>query len=362
MSEAQLRQWVEANPEKVNDTDKDKLTPLYAAVRDLKSLSLVLWLLDEKGADVDAQILRGQTVLAKTDSLDILNALLNRGADPTIPDFDDMSPIMHHAGQIRGNVLQRLLGDPGVRATVDKQDRWRNDTALHHARFSVNPFTRKIPVIRLLLQGGASPKITNKFGQQALSFLQNVTDPDPAAIVFLEEVQGIEKTSLLVKAHRIGFVSRNFETIPDSPGWITRILYELSSLPSYLHDRVWKYLQLPSLVLQRVRLPNNATKKGRETGGEERRKLRNLVAFVIGMEGGLKGEGMPPEVFHILMSLLRTRCEGATLLDPCCGVNKEEEKEGKRKEALRGRKKEMGADECTHEGGLREFRFRNVDA
>lgn len=63
---------------------------------------------------------------------------------------------------------------------------------------------------------------------------------------------------------------------------------------------MWKYLQLPS----RGRLPNNATKKGRETGGEERRKLRNLVAFVIGMEGGLKGEGMPPEVFHILMSFL----------------------------------------------------------
>lgn len=90
-----LRQWVEANPMKVNDTDKHKHTPLYVAAHYLKSLPLVLWLLDEKGADVDAQILRGQTVLAEIDPFDIFNALLDRGADPTNPDFDEMPPLMH---------------------------------------------------------------------------------------------------------------------------------------------------------------------------------------------------------------------------------------------------------------------------
>ena len=114
-SEAQLRQWVEANPEKVNDTDKDKHTPLYVAAHYLKSLPLVLWLLDVKGADVDAQILRGQTVLAETDSFKNFNALLDRGADPTLPDFDGMSPLTHHAGTFsNGDMVGRLLQDPRV--------------------------------------------------------------------------------------------------------------------------------------------------------------------------------------------------------------------------------------------------------
>jgi hypothetical protein len=35
MNEAELRQWVEANPGRVNDRDSDGRTPLYAAVRDI---------------------------------------------------------------------------------------------------------------------------------------------------------------------------------------------------------------------------------------------------------------------------------------------------------------------------------------
>ena len=96
ITEAQLAQWVEANPGRINDTDKDQHTPLYVAAYHMKCLPLVLWLLDMKGADVDAPILRGQTVLAKTDSLEILDALLDRGADPTLLDFDGMSLLMHH--------------------------------------------------------------------------------------------------------------------------------------------------------------------------------------------------------------------------------------------------------------------------
>ncbi len=56
MSEAQLREWVEASPERANDKDSNGLTPLHAAVTKLKSLPLILWLIDEKGADVDGRI------------------------------------------------------------------------------------------------------------------------------------------------------------------------------------------------------------------------------------------------------------------------------------------------------------------
>ena len=54
MNEAELRQWVEANPDKVNTWDIDGCTPLYAAAMGRhKTLQLALWLLDEKGADVN---------------------------------------------------------------------------------------------------------------------------------------------------------------------------------------------------------------------------------------------------------------------------------------------------------------------
>ena len=63
MTEAELRQWVEANPGRVNDRDRVGETPLMAAVGDIKSLPLTLWLLEEKGADVNATSADGRSAL-----------------------------------------------------------------------------------------------------------------------------------------------------------------------------------------------------------------------------------------------------------------------------------------------------------
>jgi hypothetical protein len=65
MSEAELRQWVDANPGRVNDRDKSGkgTTPLFVAALWLKSMPLVLWLLDKKGADVNAIVGGGFTVI-----------------------------------------------------------------------------------------------------------------------------------------------------------------------------------------------------------------------------------------------------------------------------------------------------------
>jgi hypothetical protein len=58
MSEVELRQWVEANPGRVNHWDSDRWTPLLAAINVLDSvplvLWLVLWLVREKRADLNA--------------------------------------------------------------------------------------------------------------------------------------------------------------------------------------------------------------------------------------------------------------------------------------------------------------------
>jgi len=59
MNEVQMRHWVEANPGRVDDKDRYGRTPLYVAVRDIKSLALTVWLVDEKGADVNGPISGG---------------------------------------------------------------------------------------------------------------------------------------------------------------------------------------------------------------------------------------------------------------------------------------------------------------
>lgn len=136
MTGAELRQWVDANPPRVNDWDRgeDGMTPLYVAVCYIKSLPLVLRLLDENGADVNKKIYNGQTPLHAARSLDVLSALLDRVKDPTLLDDYDKSPLMYHTN-LRGiDVVACLLQDLRVRATVDVQDK-DGHTALHFACF-----------------------------------------------------------------------------------------------------------------------------------------------------------------------------------------------------------------------------------
>lgn len=52
-TEAQVRARVEANPKHVREFCVGGNTPLHAAANGFQSLSLVLWLLDEKDADVN---------------------------------------------------------------------------------------------------------------------------------------------------------------------------------------------------------------------------------------------------------------------------------------------------------------------
>lgn len=63
MTEAELREWVEAYLGCVNDKDMDCFTPLMIAVFNIKSLPLTVWLIDEKGADVNAICDKGRTAI-----------------------------------------------------------------------------------------------------------------------------------------------------------------------------------------------------------------------------------------------------------------------------------------------------------
>ena len=76
-------------------------------------------------------------------------------------------------------------------------------------------------------------------------------------------------------------------------------LYTLSSLsPRLPADNT----QVAAPCLWRVVLIPLAD--GNKRTRKRRRKRRGLVGFLLGMEGGLKGEGMPQDVFWVVMDLV----------------------------------------------------------
>ena len=201
MNEAELRQWVEANPARVNDRDRERDTLLDVAVCRLKSLSLTVWLLDEIGADVNARSKHGIT------PLHVAQSLLDRNADPTLLANGGMSPLMHQMINGRFDIVKRLLQDPRVRASIDMQNR-HGDTALHFA--CRHNETMANAMVTLLLEAGAAPILTNNDGKTPLAYLRMHHPAHHAAITLLEQaLAATETTSLLVKARRLAVAARS---------------------------------------------------------------------------------------------------------------------------------------------------------
>jgi len=90
-----------------------------------------------------------------------------------------------------------------------------------------------------------------------------------------------ETTWLLVKARRLVFATSTTTAVT----------------PSYIQDRVARREPLPRVTLVPVTAGNKRAKK--------RRKFRSMLGFILGMNGGPKGEGMPCDVFRgVLMDFL----------------------------------------------------------
>jgi len=174
---------------------------LFAAAYNLKSLSLVDWLQDEKGADVNAREESGLTAIHAARSLDVINALQSRGADLTLSSKTGQTPLMCHvAGRyelvsmIESNLkdpneavgmVARLLEDPRVRGTIDVQDRDGN-TALHHA-CDADDIKTITPKTHLLLKAGANPTITNESGETILDLIQQYRRTNHVAVALEQD-------------------------------------------------------------------------------------------------------------------------------------------------------------------------------
>ena len=165
MNEAELQDWVEFNAGRVNDGDRYGNTALYATV--YKNYpSLVLWLLNEKGADLSATTSANPNILQVTKSLDILNTLLDHGADPTWLNDDGHSPLYSHVFLRPFDTAARLLEDPRVRAVVSVQSK-HGDTVFHYACIGLAE-ALQVAIFKLFLRAGVSPALTDKEGKTPL--------------------------------------------------------------------------------------------------------------------------------------------------------------------------------------------------
>jgi hypothetical protein len=285
MTAAELGQWVDANPTRVTDWDAAGDTVLYvAACRN--DMALVLWLLDEKGAIVNNKTYWGQTPLCVALSLDMLNALLNRGADSIVLNRKNQSPLMLYAYYGTVHTMARLLQDPCVRATIDTQDNHGN-TALHFACRGGGGDAWTYIIVHLLLLAGANPLVIAIDGKTPMAVLRERYHPMYETVALLEQaLADAEVSSLLVKARRLVVASTS------------------NAKRSCLEGRMARGESLPRVELRKLALQRTLT------GGlsEEAKKwynFRSMIVFLLEMGGGPKGEGMPRDVFRgLLMDLL----------------------------------------------------------
>lgn len=246
--------------------------------RPLKGLNLTVWLLD-KGADLNARNKHGNTPLHVAESLDVLDALLDRNADPILPNNGGMPPVMNHMLFGRAGNVKRLLQDPRVRATVDMRNQM-GDAAIHLAcNFWHEQSATSL--VHLLFAAGANPLLANRRGETPLVQVREHHPSHYNLIAFLEEaIAEAEKTSLLVKVRRFAAAPRSATTTH-----------------SYLECRLVQ--EVPQVTLAPLTTAHND-----EEEEEEERKLRSMLTFVTGMEGGADGQGLKKEHFLEVMKYL----------------------------------------------------------
>jgi len=94
--------------------------------------------------------------------LNVVEFLLDRGADATIPEWKGVTPLMKAASDENISILRRLLREEAVRMNIDAQDRYGR-TALYGACDFNQP-----AAVRLLLQSGADPMVGDEDGDRAM--------------------------------------------------------------------------------------------------------------------------------------------------------------------------------------------------
>ena len=155
----------------INKGDNDGMTPLmYAVITD--SIEVVQYLL-EAGADVNATDYHGMTPLMYAYSIEVAQLLLEAGADVNATNNNGYTALMH-AVRIYSIEFVELFLENG--ADVNAKDN-RGRTPLM--------FAYSIEVAQLLLEAGADINIEDNIGQTALDFALARRNQNPNIIKIL---------------------------------------------------------------------------------------------------------------------------------------------------------------------------------
>ncbi len=204
---AQLRQWVEDRPGRVEDRDKWGYSCLYAAALKGSDATLVEWMIDTHGADVNGRMGGdGLTALHIARTPSIIRALLKRHADPTLLDEEtDRNALMHHVHQGRTDCVACLLEDKGVVGSVNSTGLEGGWSAIHYACTSGEISRDKRPaMLRLLLAAGADPHQQDSNGSTPFQLLVRWERADAATVAVLtEEFPDAQRAACLLYIRRL---------------------------------------------------------------------------------------------------------------------------------------------------------------
>lgn len=256
------------NPSLVNEPDVKGVTPLEVAVdRDL--VDLVEWLVDEKGACVNRVGQDRSTPLHAATSCLMITTLLERGAEPSLPNSSGFTVLMERMADNEYGCVIRLLKYASARATVNAQACRGGLTVLHIAADPPDDDGEGVcgAMIELLLRNGSDTTIRDSQGRTALGALDRKIGNDTyhPANLMARQVPDAKKAALLVKARRLFILAAQ-----GSPS--------LQVAPTYLQSRTEQGKAWPRVEMASATDAEDGSEED-QAAMEQQRRLQTAVCF-----------------------------------------------------------------------------------
>lgn len=310
MTDEEMQTWVENNTDKISDLIETGWPLLYIAVFYGKSPGLISWLIETMNCDVNSRGMGdfGGTPLHVARSEEIVCLLLEKGADPTLRDAMNTTPLMSLA-QYGFEEVTYLLGDDRVVAEINSRGtnydvygrRREGYTALHFACDEGVGILHDLQLFKVLIAFGGDPFLLNADGQTPLELLQaQGNDENKAAIAFLELAMAeIPRTFSLAKARMMTDANHAITKDKEEADKKRRTRSEkkglvLAKTPVYLKDRVEEGKPLPQVEMKHP-CPGNK---------EEEKQVAVLQYVLRDASLYAESEGMSEDVFVELLEMV----------------------------------------------------------
>ncbi len=136
----------------------------------------------------------------------ILRALLERNADPTLITKGGWNALMWHAWYAHHECIACLLEDTRVVESIHAvlEGNTRHSTALHIACSPLQDIAHRAPTLRLLLAAGADPRMLDEEGRTPLQILKSNQQVNQEAMAVLEDTfLDDERAAALIRLRRL---------------------------------------------------------------------------------------------------------------------------------------------------------------